>query len=220
MALMEALGNGLLFGLLLALLIGPVFFALIQTSIEKGFAAGGSMAVGIALSDTLYVVIASVGVAALSENADFQVWLGVIGGAIMLLFGLVNLFKKVAVRQETVGTIERGGLARQFAKGFMLNGINPFVLLFWIGIASMVNLNYSYSFPQEVAFFAAIVITVFLLDLVKSFVAHKLRNILSFRFMVWMNRIVGVVLILFSFRLFFFALGTLGLLPAWLQLFN
>jgi threonine/homoserine/homoserine lactone efflux protein len=216
MALMEALGNGLLFGLLLALLVGPVFFALIQTSIEKDFAAGASMAVGIALSDALYVIIASAGVAALAENKEFQVWLGLIGGTIMFLFGLVNLLKKVAARQENSSTMERGGLARQFVKGFVLNGINPFVLLFWIGIASMVNLNYNYSFPQELAFFAAIVVTVFLLDLVKSFVAHKLRTILSVRLMVWMNRVVGIVLILFSFRLFYFALETLGLLPDWL----
>ena len=209
---MEAFGNGLLFGLLLALLIGPVFFALIQTSIQKGFSAGCSMAVGIALSDALYVLIASLGVAALTESKDFQVWLGLAGGTIMLVFGLVNLFKKVVFRQESSEKEERGGLLKQFIKGFMLNGINPFVLLFWIGIASMLKLNYSYSLAQEVSFFSGIVLTVFLLDLVKSFVAHKLRKILSLRFMVWMNRIVGIALVLFSFRLFYFAFEALALL--------
>ena len=217
MAIVNAFGNGLLFGLLLALLIGPVFFALIQTSIEKGFAAGASMAAGIALSDAMYVVIASVGVAALAENQDFQVWLGISGGLIMLLFGLFNLFKKVAFQENAPEESGSGSLITQFIKGFMLNGINPFVLLFWIGIASMAALNYSYSLPQEVFFFSAIVLTVFLLDLVKSFVAHKLRNLLSYRFMVWMNRVVGIVLILFSFRLFYFALESLALIPAWLH---
>lgn len=218
MTVVGAFGNGLLFGLLLALLIGPVFFALIQTSIEKGFSAGASMAVGIALSDAFYVVVASAGVAALANNQEFQLWLGVLGGSIMLVFGLVNLFKKVEKQQEQhVGKPDRNSLAKQFVKGFMLNGINPFVLLFWIGIASMVALNYQYSLPQEVAFFVAIVLTVFLLDLVKSYVAHKLRKMLSRRFMAWMNRLVGIVLVLFSFRLFLFTLEAIGVLPEQLR---
>lgn len=218
MAVVGAFGNGLLFGLLLALLIGPVFFALIQTSIEKGFSAGASMAVGIALSDAFYVVVASAGVAALAESQEFQLWLGVIGGSIMLVFGLVSLFKKVERQEVPSGEVaDRSSLAKQFVKGFMLNGINPFVLLFWIGIASMVALNYQYSLPQEVAFFAAIVLTVFLLDLVKSYVAHKLKKVLSRRFMVWMNRMVGLVLVLFSFRLFFFTLEAMGVLPEQLR---
>lgn len=210
---MEAFGNGFLFGLLLALLIGPVFFALIQTSIEKGFAAGTSMAVGIALSDSLYVFIASLGVSALTASKDFQVWLGFAGGTIMLLFGLVNCFKKAVAPKDRKEVEEKGGLHKQFVKGFMLNGVNPFVLLFWIGIASMLKLNYSYSLTQEVTFFSAIILTVFLLDLVKSFVAYKLRRLLSQRFMLWMNRIVGIALLLFSFRLFYFAFEALALLP-------
>lgn len=214
---MGAIGNGLLFGVLLALLIGPVFFALIQTSIEKGFAAGAGMATGIALSDALYVGIASIGVASLAENKDFQVWLGFAGGSIMLLFGLFTFWKKVAPLQDLPGEAGSGTLIKQLVKGFMLNGINPFVLLFWVGIASMVNLNYNYSLPEEIVFFSAIVATVFLLDLVKSYVANKLRNILSFRFMIWMNRVVGIALILFSFRLFYFALDSINVLTQFIR---
>ena len=53
---MDIVINGLLFGLLLCVLIGPVFFALIQNAIEKGFYSGFFMAIGIALSDAFYIV--------------------------------------------------------------------------------------------------------------------------------------------------------------------
>lgn len=211
MAVLEALGNGVLHGLLLALLIGPVFFALIQTSIEKGFPSGAGMALGIALSDALYIVIASMGVAVLADNQDFQMWLGWIGGLIMLIFGFVNLLKKVQGNREQQQREEpSANLFRQFIKGFVLNGINPFVLLFWIGIASMVALQYQYPRQEKLLFFAAIVLTVLLLDFTKAYAANRLRKILSSRFMSWMNRIVGIVLILFSFQLFYFAFEALS----------
>lgn len=206
MAVLEALGNGVLHGLLLALLIGPVFFALIQTSIEKGFPSGAGMALGIALSDALYVIIASLGVAVLADNQDFQMWLGWIGGLIMLIFGFVNLLKKVQGNREEQGAGEpSNNLFRQFIKGFLLNGVNPFVLLFWIGVASMVTLQYQYPVKLEVLFFVAILLTVLLLDFAKVYAANKLKRILSPRFMTWVNRVVGIVLILFSFQLFYFA---------------
>ena len=58
---MEAVWNGVLFGLLLTIFIGPVFFALIQTSVHRGFIYGVFMALGIALSDAIYVFLAYLG---------------------------------------------------------------------------------------------------------------------------------------------------------------
>lgn len=209
MAILEALGNGVLHGLLLALLIGPVFFALIQTSIDKGFPSGAGMALGIAISDALYVIITSLGVNVLANSPNFQMWLGWAGGLIMLIFGLLSLFKKVQPKSDQPIEIKlpSKSLFRQFVKGFLLNGINPFVLLFWIGIASMVTLQYQYPQRQEVSFFAAILLTVFLLDIAKAYAANRLRKFLSPVFMTWMNRVVGIVLLLFSFQLFYFAFG-------------
>lgn len=206
MAVLEALVQGVLFGLLLALLIGPVFFALIQTSIEKGFSSGVGMAIGIAISDSMYVVIASFGVAIMSNSQYFQMWLGWIGGIIMLLFGLVNFFKRVQDRRDPMLIPEKNHLSKQIIKGFLLNGINPFVLLFWIGIASMVTLTFQYPFKLQLVFFCAIILTVLLLDLVKAYAANKLSRLLTPRFLNLMNRLVGIILILSSFRLFHFAL--------------
>ena len=211
MEVLGALGNGVLFGLALTILIGPVFFALIQTSIDKGFHSGAGMAVGIAISDTLYIIIASVSVAAIASSKSFQMWLGLIGGLIMLVFGFSSLFKKV---QEPGVGVQKGngnGVGKQVLKGFLLNGINPFVLLFWIGVATMATLEYKYPTDLQLVFFTAIVVTVLSLDIIKAFTATKLRKLLSVRFLSWMNRIVGIVLILSSFRLFYFSIEAMGL---------
>ena len=50
--------NGVGLGLALSILLGPVFFALIHTSISKGFREGFIMAIGIVVSDATYLTIA------------------------------------------------------------------------------------------------------------------------------------------------------------------
>jgi threonine/homoserine/homoserine lactone efflux protein len=202
MVAVTAFGNGILFGFLLTLMIGPVFFALIQTSIEKGFASGASMAVGIALSDATYVLIASMGVAVLANSPEFQAWLGVLGGFIMLTFGIGNIQKKVVENRESVSVDATNNTFRQIMKGFLLNGINPFVLIFWFGIAA---LNYNHSLEQKTAFFVGILLTVLLTDFLKAFTANKLRRWLTPLFMNRMNKLVGIALIIFSIKLFYFA---------------
>lgn len=210
MVMLEALGQGVLFGLLLSALIGPVFFALIQTGIAKGFSSGASMALGIAFSDALYVVVASLGVSFLIEQPTFQLWLGWLGGAILFLFGLTNLLKKPGDMQQKGSKQPRSGLLKAMLHGFMLNGINPFVLLFWFSLASMVSLEYKFTVDLRLAFFGAILSTVLLIDLLKVYLANRLRRFVTPRFMGWLNKIVGVVLFGFSLRLFWFAFQQAG----------
>lgn len=207
---MDAIWNGFLFGLLLSVLIGPVFFALIQNSIEKGFKAGIFMAVGIALSDSFYIFITYFGISKLTENPDFNMWLGGIGGLIMLGFGLVYMFKPVPVKGARQAHEENGQWFQQIIKGFFLNGVNPFVLFFWIGIMSKISIDFQFSQNQAVVFFVSLIATVLTTDVLKSYFAMKLSEIVTPRFMKIMNRVVGVALILFSLRLFNFVLEGFG----------
>src|SRR5690606_2046297 len=162
---MMVLWNGILFGLLLTIFIGPVFFALIQTSIERGFYAGVFMAIGIALSDTIYVSISYFGISQLVSTESVNLWLGLAGGFIMIGFGVASLLKPVRA-PEFQGVKVQGKirLLRETFKGFLLNGINPSVFLFWIGIATMATVNNNYSNADAITFFAAIIVTVFITD--------------------------------------------------------
>lgn len=207
---MDAIWNGFLFGLLLSVLIGPVFFALIQNSIEKGFWSGFFMAMGIALSDSFYIFITYFGVSRLVDNAVFNMWLGGIGGAIMLGFGAMYLFKPVPLKGARQRHDEDTKWFRQILKGFFLNGVNPFVLFFWIGIVTKVSIDFDFSSNQLFVFFVTLIATVFTADTLKAYFAMKLSEIVTPRFMKVMNRVVGVVLMLFSLRLFNFVLEGFG----------
>ncbi len=202
--------NGFLFGLLLCVLIGPVFFALIQNAIEKGFWSGFFMAVGIAVSDSIYIVVTYLGISQLVDNPAFNMWLGGIGGGIMLVFGVVYLLKPVPQKGLKQLHQQDTNCFQQIMKGFLLNGINPFVLFFWLGIISKVTLDFEYSDNEAVIFFVVLIATVFLADVTKSHFATKLSEIVTPRFIKIMNRVVGIALILFSMRLFNFVLVEMG----------
>jgi len=197
---MEIILNGLIYGLLLCVLIGPVFFALIQNAIEKGFYSGLFMAIGIALSDALYITITYLGISQLTSNDKFNMWLGGVGGLILVGFGVFYLFKPVPTKGLKQLHQESTKWFRQILKGFLLNGVNPFVLFFWIGIVSNVSLDYGTN--EAITFFMVLLATVFLVDVIKSYFAVKLAQIVTPRFMRIMNRVVGIALILFSIRLF------------------
>ena len=202
--------KGIIFGLILSFLMGPVFFALLQTSIEKGFRAGMFMAIGISISDSFYMFISYTGVSFLSDNNQIKFFLGLIGSIIMIGFGLLTFLKPVPKRGLKPAHFESNNYLRKIAKGFVLNGINPFILLFWLGIAGMIHIELHYSFNKAALFYTGVISMVLSADITKAFLAHRLRDLITPRLMKILNRSVGMALILFGFRLMYYALEIKG----------
>lgn len=198
--------NGVLFGLLLAVMLGPVFFALIQNSIVKGFKAGVYMALGIAIADTAYIFLMYFSVKLFENNDTVSVWMGALGGLIILLTGIYSLMKKNVKLEEQKVNTPQYNFIKQFAKGFFLNGINPFVLLYWLGVMTLVTKSYQYNQVEIIVFFSGIIGTLLITDLSKVALSHRLRAWVTPKRLNIMNKVVGIALILFSFRLFYHAL--------------
>ncbi len=88
--------QGILLGISLSFLIGPLLFAIVEAGIGQGFRAGVSVAAGIWVSDMLYIVAALYGLSAMEALVtlpNFKTWAGLSGGLILALFGLGSFFK-------------------------------------------------------------------------------------------------------------------------------
>jgi threonine/homoserine/homoserine lactone efflux protein len=201
---MDIILKGILLGMILAISIGPVFFSLIQTSIERGFRSGLFMAFGITLSDTAYIALTYLGISQIADIPSFGQYLGVGGGLIMLIFGVASFFKPLPHHLKET-TLEKSDNYKLIIKGFLLNGINPFVLIFWIGVVSMVTVDYAYNSNEILLFFLGIILTIFITDAIKSYLANKLRGIITVGFIKWMNVVVGIALIGWGLWLFYYA---------------
>jgi threonine/homoserine/homoserine lactone efflux protein len=204
--MIEVITKGVLFGLLLAVMLGPVFFALIQNSIIKGFKAGIYMALGIAIADTAYIFLMYFSVKLFENNDTVSVWMGGLGGLIILVTGILSLKKKSVRLEEQQVNTQRSNFFKQFAKGFVLNGINPFVLLYWLGVMTLVTKSYHYDQGEVIVFFTGIIGTLLITDFSKVALSHRLRAWVTPKRLNIMNKVVGIALILFSFRLFYHAI--------------
>lgn len=197
--------KGIGFGLLIAVLLGPVFFALIQTSITKGFGAGAGMAVGIALSDAFCVAISFLGLMQVVQGPVALRWIGIIGGLFMLIYGIVLLLSRKVQREAVhlpdvnTGLVFGGSLA----KGFLLNILNPFVIVYWLGVSSFVSSMPELDKTDKLWFFAGTLGTILATDLLKSWGAKKLRHYVTRQVILWLNRISGSVLLLFGVKILY-----------------
>src|SRR5471030_443150 len=90
----EAIISGIGIGLVLTFLTGPVFFALIKTSIEKGFHAGVALALGVVCSDMVFVGAILFGSQYFDVSANDKIHAGIVGAAILFVIGIYYIFKK------------------------------------------------------------------------------------------------------------------------------
>lgn len=200
--MIASFGEGFSVGLLLSALIGPVFFALIQASLTNGFRYAAVLALGILISDIIYVLITFFGIRYVAGFEFFQIYLGFGGGLILIGFGLSSLLRKKGSRPNSGGIdLPRIKKRSVFAKGFGINGINPFVLLFWISIASVVQLKKSFTESDYLFYYVGILLTVFCIDLVKAFIAKKLAPLATDSVLIWLNKLVGIVMIGYGIRM-------------------
>jgi len=194
--------NAILFGLVVAVLIGPVFFTLIQTSLEKGFDKAILVAVGISLSDIIYILLAHLGFSQIFENSGYNELISIIGGVFLVGFGLFNLFKPVKTIHRAKTDLKGEGFYRFIFKGLLINGLSPFVLIFWFGAMTLATVEYGYTGYNLLLFFTVIIAVIFASDLVKAYLANKLRNLITTKLLKRLNIVVGVALILFGIRMF------------------
>ncbi len=195
--------NGIKTGIVLAFLIGPVFFTIIQTSVENGFWKGVMVAVGVSLSDILYVVICYFGLAQFISNPSTSRYMAYGGGAILILFGVYYLFFKSKKSSNADSEIlHEKKYYRYIVKGFIINGLTPMVVLFWIATISLASINFGYSKGIEFfLFFLALLVTVLVTDILKAFLADKLRLLITPRLLNIMNGAIGAVMIVYGIKL-------------------
>lgn len=200
--------NGLLFGLIFIFILGPAFFALIQTSIQQGFRKAIFLAIGVSLSDCIYVLIVLFGLAKFLQGEDFKFWMALFGAGVLISYAAYSWFKKPQIVDQEESSESNYG--RNLLKGLLLNGLNPFIIVFWATWVSNIAVSYNYGFTEQVQFFAAMLLTIVCLDITKAFIANRLKHLITLKFIRNMNRSIAVILLLFSVQMVYFLYQNFG----------
>jgi threonine/homoserine/homoserine lactone efflux protein len=205
---MEVIINGIEFGLVLALLVGPVFFAILQASVERGFWTGVRVAVGVSLSDTLYVLVCYFGLSAAITRPGVAYYMGIVGGMILLAFGAYYLFVKTRGNSLMGARLGKARTPLMFVfKGFLINTMSPLVPLFWIGAASVATIDLAYTSAANFwIFFVGVLGTILATDIAKAYLAGRLQAWITPRSLMIMNLVVGAAMVFYGIRLIYTSL--------------
>jgi threonine/homoserine/homoserine lactone efflux protein len=191
--------QGVILGLTLSVLLGPALFTLLQTSIHRGWRSGTFLALGIFLSDISVVYLAFLGALQLINQKNNYMIAGIIGGSILIGFGVYTFLHKIRLDENSNGIEMRvPGPITFILKGFFLNIMNPFVWFFWI--SAMVGVSSTYGDDKQgiAIFFAGTLATVFGADVLKVFIAHRIKDHLNTNILVRVNHFVGILLVVFG----------------------
>jgi len=199
--MIEAILQGIGAGILFSFLTGPVFFSMIKTSIEKGFKAGFSLAIGVVFSDIIFISLTIFSSQFVNYNAAYNAYIGIIGGLFLFGVGLYYLINKVKVNYETseILKVRRSGY---IIKGFLMCLLSPTTLMFWIMVGGVVSAQLHYDMDEKVVFFIVAMSTQLFVDFIKTYYAAKLRYRIKEKNIKVLNRIAGTVIIIFALRLF------------------
>lgn len=202
-AFLSAVFSGVALGLVLSVSVGPVIFAIIKYSVNNGFKAGISFALGVSFSDIMYVMLGNLATAFIENLKEYNKLIGIVGGCLLICMGLYGLlFKKVKIStgDEKPEMFRTHDYLKIWLAGFLMNTLNPGVLLFWLGICVS---NAPHPVGHKIITYGVCLVWVLSTDILKVFVADKIRHKLTLTNVKWLNKISGASMIVFGLLLLY-----------------
>lgn len=131
--------SGITSGLLLGSGIGNVKVSLIKTTLENGVKAGSLLLGGVALSDFLLISIVNAGSSwfAIPQNWEKKIFHGT--GILFIVLGMVILVKIFLDTHRSDVKSAGSNFKLPFVKGFLINTLNPYNYLTWMGFMVFLN---------------------------------------------------------------------------------
>ena len=189
------------FGIILAFTIGPVFFVLLETSATKGFKSALIFDLGVILADVLFILVAFYSTNRLLDKVKDDPNVLIFGGVLLVAYGVISFIKTSQSFRSIVKEYHRvefkKNYGKLFLKGFLLNFINIGVLAGWLGFIILAN-TLTNSENGVFVFLTTILVTYFVVDLLKIYAAKTLRSKLTPRRIFKTKKIIAIVILGFG----------------------
>ena len=206
--MVDALLKGLAISLLLIFSVGPVIFTIIKQSINHGRRGGFSFIFGVWISDAIWVILSNGFSEAIKTLLHFKIPIGIAGCIFLIGMGIYFAFiKKIEPRRlqeptEIAGDVitPAGKKTNYFAilsSGFIINTLNPAVISFWVIMAA--SLASVYSLYERIIIFSTCLGVNMIADVGKVLGAGYIGKKLSDRVILLINRVSGVLYLIFGF---------------------
>lgn len=196
--MLEPIVKGLTFGLLLSIAVGPVMFSIIKQSINNGHKGGLAFVLGVSASDITLVLISNIFTEIFNSLQLHKTEVAIVGSVFLVSVGLFFIFfKKVKVDEEgnQLMSFSKGHYVKIFLAGYFMNILNPGVIIFWL---TATTATVFHPVNNRILIFVTCLLFVLATDILKVMLAGKIRRKLTPHNIHIINRISGVLLIVFG----------------------
>lgn len=191
--------KGLIIGVSIAAPVGPIGLLCIQRTVLQGRLSGFISGLGAATADAVYGSIAGFGIELVSNFLiDQRMWIHLIGGALLLLFGIKGIFAKPA-EYAAQTSINTRGIWWSYISTLLLTITNPMTILSFVAVFAALGVENS-SHPYDSA-----ILTVFgvflgstLWWLALSSITGWLRGKFNRTALLWSGRLSAFIIISFG----------------------
>jgi len=190
--------RGYVIGLSIAAVVGPMCVLCMRRTLTHGWRYGVISGLGVATADMLYGALAAFGVTAITSLlVSLQLWIRLIGGGFLIYLGLTAMLSKPAVRSAAAAPAT--SLPGAYLSILLLTLTNPLTILSFAAVFAGIGLGVGQHTPL-----AALLIVIGVASGSASWWAlltggvSLLRARLTPRWLVWINRFSGCVILAFG----------------------
>jgi len=179
------------------LLVGPLLVLLLQMSLRRGTLSAFIAALGIWVSDVTLISVTHYGIGGLSpllSTVYFQEIVGSVGSVILLVTAAFMWFRDPPDLSEEREIPSKRGLLSAFAQGFAINTFNPFTIGFWSLFTVTQVHDRDLNDANAWAIYGGILLTIVITDSIKVLGARKLRDMLTPKVILRVQRLGALAL--------------------------
>lgn len=191
--MLEAFLYALPFGLALAFSAGPIFFVVIETSINKSKTRALMISLGALTADVLYIFVAYFGSRNFLDYIQNNSWVSIISGLGISVFGMVYFLAKDRPRKPNENLL----LPKKrlyFLKGFAINFLNVAVLIYWVATTIAIGSRLEYNPSKMIVFYTSTLGSLMFIEIFKIYFANKFRQKFKPKLMRKIKKIIGLIL--------------------------
>lgn len=206
--LLELFWKGILAGLSVSVIIGPIGILIIQKTVTKDWLSGFMSGLGASLSDMIYAAIAALSLGFIINYVhEHRLMFDILATLVLIILG-VNIFLKNPIKD--VGHFKQKGTSylSDMLSTFMFTIPNPLVIFVMLAVFAKFNVQIeSGNWTEMVSLLFGVLIGANTWWLVFTNLVSISRNKFNLRVLWWFNKIagatvVGIALIGFLIALF------------------
>lgn len=175
-----------------SIMLGTVFFSIIQNSIDNGLKSGMLISLGVIVSDILLITLSYFNANLIPEHGMADVIVRITGCALLMFMGIFSIVKKRSVLYPKTS---EAPFYLHIANGFLLNSLNPGNFFQWIVASAYAKNTLEFDENSMLTFYGAALCAIFFTESVIAVGASMLKKYINEKVFNVINVITGIVFV-------------------------